>query len=86
MKSLLILRHAEATPVIPELSDVHRPLAECGRTQARDLGMWLRDRAIAPDRILCSAAVRARETGYRHCHRKVDGTGDRERRVIQRFR
>lgn len=62
MKSLLILRHAEATPAIPELSDVHRPLAERGRTQARDLGMWLRDRAIAPDRILCSAAVRARET------------------------
>ena len=62
MKSLLILRHAEATPVIAELSDLHRPLAERGRTQARDLGRWLRDRGIAPDRILCSPAVRARET------------------------
>lgn len=59
MKSLLILRHAQAAP---KGLDLDRKLTEKGRAQARALGTWLRERRINPDRIVCSAAVRARET------------------------
>jgi len=59
MKSLLILRHAEAAP---GGVDLDRKLTRKGQAQARTLGTWLRERAINPDRIVSSAAVRARET------------------------
>lgn len=62
MKSLLILRHAEAAPEGPDVPDLRRPLTARGRTQARVLGTWLQDRPDHPDRIVCSGAVRARET------------------------
>jgi phosphohistidine phosphatase len=62
MKSLLILRHAEAVPTTPQIADSLRALTPRGRAQAQALGTWLQARGVAPDRILCSAAVRAQET------------------------
>lgn len=62
MKSLLILRHAEAVAATPELPDLPRPLTPRGRAQMRGLGRWMQDRRIAPGRIICSTAIRAKET------------------------
>jgi phosphohistidine phosphatase len=56
---LVIVRHAEAAPGNP---DELRPLTPHGRAQARDLGRRLRADGLAPDAILTSPLLRARET------------------------
>jgi phosphohistidine phosphatase len=56
---LLIIRHAEAAPGDP---DELRPLTAAGRAQARKLGEQLRSEGLAPDAVLSSPLLRARET------------------------
>jgi phosphohistidine phosphatase len=62
MKSLLLMRHAEAATAAADFSDLSRPLTASGRTQAAVLGRYLQGLGIAPDRVECSSAIRARET------------------------
>lgn len=56
---LVIIRHAEAAPGSP---DELRPLTAAGREQARSLGLQLREQGIAPDAVVSSPLLRARET------------------------
>jgi len=62
MKSLLLLRHAEAQAASADGGDHERSLTRRGQTQARALGRWLKRRDVTPGRILCSSATRARQT------------------------
>jgi phosphohistidine phosphatase len=62
MKTLLLLRHGKSSWDDPELEDHDRPLKPRGRKFARRTGRWLRDSGLKIDRVLCSTAVRARET------------------------
>jgi len=57
---LYLVRHAEAAPGEP---DELRPLTPDGRKQARELGRRMRDELTAPEAILTSPLLRARETG-----------------------
>jgi phosphohistidine phosphatase len=57
---LLLLRHAKAEPAGP--TDHERPLALRGRRQASAVGAALRADGLAPDRVLCSSALRTRQT------------------------
>ncbi|NGN64188.1 histidine phosphatase family protein [Streptomyces sp. A7024] len=59
-RSIILLRHAKAD--WPQVSDHDRPLAERGRKEAPLAGDWLAKEGLAPDRALCSTAVRTRET------------------------
>ncbi len=61
MKTLYLLRHAKSSWEDPVL-DFERPLNGRGRKAARMMGKHLASAGIAPDLILCSAAVRTRET------------------------
>jgi phosphohistidine phosphatase len=61
MKTLLLLRHANAEKLAPASSDFERGLNESGRLQARELGAQLKHQ-LAIDLVLSSAARRARET------------------------
>jgi len=56
---LFVIRHAEAAPGEP---DELRPLTRNGRVHARALGEQLRDAGVAPDAVLTSPLLRARET------------------------
>jgi phosphohistidine phosphatase len=56
---LLIVRHGEAAPGKP---DELRPLTREGREHARALGLRLRDEGFAPDAVVASPLLRARET------------------------
>ncbi len=56
---LVIVRHAEAGPGTP---DELRTLTPAGREQARELGRRLREEGLAPDAVLSSPLLRARET------------------------
>lgn len=62
MKSLMLLRHAEALPTTPASADLERKLSVHGEQQARSLGKWMGARAWSPQAILCSSALRARQT------------------------
>jgi phosphohistidine phosphatase len=56
---LLIVRHAESAPGDP---DELRPLTPAGRAHARELGQRLRAEGLAPDAVVTSPLLRARET------------------------
>ena len=62
MKTLLLLRHAKSDWDIPSMRDSERPLAKRGRKAAPRMGKALREKAVVPDYILCSPAIRARQT------------------------
>ncbi|MGW2544604.1 SixA phosphatase family protein [Kitasatospora sp. NPDC001574] len=60
-RRIIVLRHAKAD--WPNGVDDHeRPLADRGRHQAPEAGRWLADSALNPDYVLCSTALRTRET------------------------
>jgi len=56
---LLIVRHAQAGPGSP---DELRALTPLGREQAWELGRRLREQGVAPDAVVSSPLLRARET------------------------
>jgi phosphohistidine phosphatase len=62
MKTLLLLRHAKSSWDDPSLDDFDRPLNSRGLRAAPAMGAWIRKQGLVPDRVLCSAACRARET------------------------
>jgi phosphohistidine phosphatase len=62
MLSLMLLRHAKSSWDDPALDDFDRPLASRGREAAARMGAYMTRRGLAPDLILSSTAVRARET------------------------
>jgi len=49
------------------LADFDRPLAKRGRKAVKRMARWLKEQAVAPDRILCSPAKRAEQTALRLC-------------------
>jgi phosphohistidine phosphatase len=61
-RRLLLMRHAKSSWDDPSLSDRDRPLNRRGRRAAAAIGEYLRDHGLVPDAVLCSPAVRARET------------------------
>ena len=62
MKSLTLLRHAEAVPMTDTIDDSQRALTARGLTQARVLGERLCADGWSPQRILSSNALRAQQT------------------------
>lgn len=62
MKRLYLLRHAKSSWNDDSLSDRDRPLAPRGRRTAKRLARYLRDRSVAPEVVLCSSALRTRQT------------------------
>lgn len=62
MKKLYLLRHAKSSWDNPDLSDYDRPLNARGRRQAKAMGFYFQENAFEIDKILCSGAVRTRET------------------------
>jgi len=62
MVRLYIVRHAKSSWKTDGLDDFHRPINGRGRKAAPAIGSYMQQHGIKPDLILCSAAVRARET------------------------
>ena len=61
-KTLLILRHAKAAVAAAGQADFDRPLAERGHKQMKVMGPAIVDAGFVPEHILCSSALRTRET------------------------
>ena len=61
-RTLLVLRHASAGWDSAQIPDHERELTPHGVREARWVGLFLRQRRLKPDRLLCSSARRARST------------------------
>jgi len=61
LKTLYILRHAKAAPETSD-GDAERPLARRGRKAAALMGEFIAAQSPRPDLVLCSTALRTRET------------------------
>lgn len=62
MARLLLFRHAKALRDDPALPDFDRPLAARGERDAEHMGERLNARGLVPERVLCSTALRTRQT------------------------
>ncbi|WP_116248009.1 histidine phosphatase family protein [Nocardiopsis sp. FIRDI 009] len=60
-RTLLLMRHARAEPGHGG-RDFDRALDDTGRGQAEEVGRLLAARGYEPDHVLCSAALRTRQT------------------------
>lgn len=60
-RRLILMRHCKSD-WSHDLKDHDRPLNPRGQRSARALGQWLRQSGTLPDQILCSSALRTRET------------------------
>lgn len=61
-REIILLRHAHAESATPGQDDLARVLSLRGEAEADAAGVWLKDHAVAPERVLYSPAARARET------------------------
>jgi phosphohistidine phosphatase len=61
-RTLLVLRHAKSSWDRADLADFNRPLAPRGERAAPLLGRYLRRYSLRPELVLCSAAMRTRQT------------------------
>jgi phosphohistidine phosphatase len=62
MLTLSLFRHAKSSWADARLKDFERPLNERGEDAAPRMGAFMARRGIVPDLILCSSAVRTRQT------------------------
>jgi phosphohistidine phosphatase len=63
-RTLVLLRHAKAEQPAADGPDVDRPLSARGRADAAAAGAWLARQALLPDVVICSTAVRTRQTWH----------------------
>ncbi|MFT4470382.1 SixA phosphatase family protein [Arthrobacter sulfonylureivorans] len=61
LKKLMIMRHAKAAWPLG-VEDHERPLAKRGHDEAPLIGRWMVEHDSIPDFILCSSALRTRQT------------------------
>jgi phosphohistidine phosphatase len=62
VRTLYVLRHAKSSWNDPTIPDHDRPLAPRGRRATKVITKYMIGRGITPELVLCSSAVRARET------------------------
>lgn len=63
-RTLVVLRHAKSA--WPDgVPDAERPLAPRGRRDAPAVGRWLREHVAPVHEVVCSPALRARQTWHR---------------------
>ncbi len=62
MKTILFMRHAKSDWNSPDQSDFDRPLAPRGERASPQMGQYIEEHDLTPDQVLCSTAVRARQT------------------------
>ncbi|MCW2810442.1 MAG: histidine phosphatase family protein [Friedmanniella sp.] len=63
-RTLVLVRHAKSSWDL-DVDDHQRPLSSRGRRDAQAIGTFLGEHDLHPDLVLCSTAVRTRETWTR---------------------
>ena len=62
MKTIILFRHGKSNWNASYKSDHERPIAKRGIKAARKIGQYVYDKKNIPDLVICSSAVRARQT------------------------
>lgn len=62
---LILWRHAQAADISDGKDDLKRPLTEEGELQAKEMAGWLKRHLPGDTRVLCSPALRTRQTVLR---------------------
>lgn len=62
MKTLLLMRHAKSSWKDESLTDHERPLKKRGKKDTKLIAKVIKKKNLIPDLILCSSAVRTKET------------------------
>lgn len=65
MRNLYLLRHAKSSWDNPRLDDFERPLSSRGIKACKLMNAHIRKAKVKPDLILCSPAIRTRDTYIR---------------------
>jgi phosphohistidine phosphatase len=65
-RELWLLRHGKSDRDAA-VSDIDRPLKKRGKRAARQMGLWLKERKLIPDKVLVSPAERAIDTALLVC-------------------
>ncbi len=66
--TLLLLRHAKSSRDDPSLADMERPLNSRGEKAASRMGEYIARKKLVPDLVLCSPALRTRQTWVLAAH------------------
>jgi phosphohistidine phosphatase len=61
-RTIILLRHGKSSWSDSTLADIDRPIAPRGERASRNLAKYIRRKKIRPALVLCSPALRARET------------------------
>lgn len=77
VRRLVLLRHAKSSWE-QKLPDAQRPLSPRGRRNAAAAGHWLAEHVGRPEVVLCSTAVRTRQTWAHACEAEPDVLGPAE--------
>lgn len=64
-KNLFLCRHADALDALANQSDFDRQLSQTGFQEAIQAGAFIKAFALTVDEIICSAAVRTRQTAQK---------------------
>ena len=75
VKNLYLIRHGKSDWDVDYGSDHDRPLADRGERDADKVGAYLKRTSVQPDLVLCSSALRTRQT----LDRLVEAAGWRTR-------
>ena len=59
---LILMRHGKSDWTVEHCTDFDRPLTVRGQKAARQIGNWLQQQSYNFDRIICSPALRTRQT------------------------
>lgn len=60
--TLLLLRHAKSSHASDSITDHERPLNDRGNSHAAKIAEYMEENGLKPDQVLCSTALRARQT------------------------
>ncbi|PWR07447.1 histidine phosphatase family protein [Micromonospora acroterricola] len=63
-RTLVLLRHAKAEQGSAGTHDADRPLSARGHADAAAAGAWLAHHGLLPDVVICSTALRTRQTWH----------------------
>ena len=62
VRTVILLRHGKSSWSDPTLADLDRPLAPRGERASRRIAKYMRRKGIRPALVLCSPALRTRQT------------------------
>lgn len=60
-RTLVLVRHGKSSWEL-DVDDHERPLSARGRRDAEAIGRWLSEQSLRPDLVLCSTAIRTKQT------------------------